>query len=122
MQLPPAAVMSCLIAAGTAGGCSFMSPVRGTLSNGETFTGYLREGGGIEFQIGKVWCSGTYQHAFSLGRGAVKCADGREGDFSMISSPELRPGPGHDGGRATGSLAGQELVFDYGSGSLGTKE
>jgi hypothetical protein len=118
MHLPRAAVMGCLIAAGAAGGCSFLSPVRGTLSNGATFTGYLSEGGRIQLDLGRgIRCHGQYSHWLSFGGGTVHCDDGRQGEFSMLSTPSIPVGPGHGSGEAAGTFDGQPFRFAYG-GSL----
>ena len=89
-------------------------PLRGTIADGKAFTGHLL-GGDIEMQIGSVWCRGRYNHWLGRGHGTLKCTNGREGDFSMRSSPEVRFGPGHGEGEATGTLDGRPFRFSYGS-------
>ena len=94
-------------------GCSMTLPIRGQVDQGgETFSGTTRvswDGAG-ELQVissKNATCNGPFVHITAhAGQGTFNCSDGRQGQFTFVSTGRRGTGSGH--------LSGEPVTFTFG--------
>ena len=106
-------LLVCVIAvAGSLGACSFLTTMSGTTQSGRVLSGHL-SGAGITFKSQDgLNCDGRYLHHVYGGVGALRCDDGRTGEFTL-SSWRHAIGPGHGRGQGEGRVGDEKFEFSY---------